>query len=246
MHRAVIYPILALACLLQQGLTAVAAQDQSEARLSRSGAAEVPKPGRVDGDSSPALTGVRHPLYRLRRSDVVELSFTFSPQFDQQLTIQPDGFVTLKGIGQLYAEGKTVPEFEDAVRLAYTGTLHDPEVSVLLKDFDKPSFIAAGEVNRPGKYELRAETTVTEAVAIAGGFTPRSKHSQVVLFRRVSQGVVESHLLNIKSLLQSRSLQEDIYLRPGDLLFVPQNLISKIRQFMPASNLSLYANPTGF
>jgi len=124
--------------------------------------------------------------------------------------------------------------------------LHDPEVSVTLRDFDKPFFIAGGEVGRPGKYELRSDTTVTEALAMAGGFSSRAKHSQVVLFRRISDEVVESHLLNIKAMLNSRQLQEDMHLRSGDLVFVPQNLISKIRQFMPASNLSLYSTPTQF
>jgi hypothetical protein len=68
----------------------------------------------------------------------------------------------------------------------------------------------------------------------------------VVLFRRISDEVVESHLINLKSMLNSRQLQEDMHLRSGDLLFVPQNLISKIRQFLPASNLSLYSTPTQF
>jgi len=47
-------------------------------------------------------------------------------------------------------------------------------------------------------------------------------------------------------MLNSRQLREDMHLRSGDLLFVPQNLISKIRQFLPASNLSLYSTPTQF
>jgi polysaccharide export outer membrane protein len=189
---------------------------------------------------------VRRPLYRLRSSDVVEIDMTFSPQFNQVLTVQPDGYLPLRGVEQLYAENLTVPELQAAIRRAYTGVLHDPEVTVVLKDFDKPSFIATGEVTHPGKYELRADTTVTEAVAIAGGFTPRAKHSQIILFRRISQETVESHLLNVKSMLKARALGEDVHLCPGDVLFVPQNLISKIRQFLPASNLSLYANPTGF
>jgi polysaccharide export outer membrane protein len=140
----------------------------------------------------------------------------------------------------------TVPDLAASIREAYMGMLHDPEVSVALKDFDKPFFIAGGEVGRPGKYELRSDTTVTEAVAMAGGFGSRAKHSQVVLFRRVSDEVVESHLLNIKSMLNSRQLQEDMHLRSGDLIFVPQNLISKIRQYLPSSNLSLYSTPTQF
>jgi polysaccharide export outer membrane protein len=245
--RTVIYfiPILA-SYLLQFTVIAVAQQPPSETTGEQVGAAETTTPGAADGTSSPALTGVRRPLYRLRSSDVVEIDLTFSPQFNQLLTVQPDGYLPLKGVEQVHAENLTVPELQAAVRRAYTGILHDPEVTVVLKDFDKPSFIAAGEVTHPGKYELRADTTVTEAVAIAGGFTPRAKHSQIVLFRRISDETVESHLLNVKSMLKARTLGEDVHLRPGDVLFVPQNLISKIRQFLPASSLSLYANPTGF
>jgi protein involved in polysaccharide export with SLBB domain len=87
---------------------------------------------------------------------------------------------------------------------------------------------------------------VTEAVAIAGGLTARAKHSQIVLFRRVSDDLVESRLLDVKAMLESRNLAEDIHLRPGDFLFVPQNLISKIKQYLPTSSLSMYASPTQF
>jgi polysaccharide biosynthesis/export protein len=238
--------IAALASLIIQFTVFAAAQQQPSETTAARVAAATTKPGAADGTLGPALTGVRRPLYRLRCSDVVEVTFTFSPDFNQVLTIQPDGFVPLKGAAQLYAEGLTVAELQAAIRNEYSGVLHDPEVTVVIKDFDKPYYVAAGEVGRPGKYELRASTTVTEAVAIAGGFTLRAKHSQVVLFRHISADRVESQVLNIKALLKSRDLNEDVQLRAGDVVFVPQNAISKIRQFLPASSLSLYANPTGF
>jgi polysaccharide biosynthesis/export protein len=225
---------------------AAAQQQPSETTVEQGQAAVSTKPGAADGSLGPALTGVRRPLYRLRATDVVEIDIVFSPDFNQVLTVQPDGYLPLKGVKQLYAEGLSIPELQAAIRRVYTGVLHDPEVTVVLKDFDKPFFIAAGEVGHPGKYELRSDTTVAEAVAIAGGFTPRAKHSQVILFRRISEQTVEAHLVNLKSILKSRTLEEDVQLRPGDFLFVPQNLFSKIRQFLPASNLSLYANSTGF
>lgn len=55
-------------------------------------------------NGSPALTGARHPQYRLRKSDVVEIKFTFSPEFDQTVTVLPDGFVALNTVGDLFAE----------------------------------------------------------------------------------------------------------------------------------------------
>ncbi|MBZ5599012.1 MAG: polysaccharide biosynthesis/export family protein [Acidobacteriia bacterium] len=192
------------------------------------------------------MTGERRPLYRLRKSDVLEVSFTFAPEFNQTVTVQPDGFIALKGLDELYAEGATLAEVRATIAAAYAATLHDPEITVVLKDFDKPYFIAGGEVTRPGKYELRGDTTVTEAVAIAGGLNGQAKHSQVVVFRRVTNELVETHVLNLKRMLNSRNVAEDIHLRPGDLVYVPQNTISKIRRYLPSPNLSMYWNPSQF
>jgi polysaccharide export outer membrane protein len=239
-------------CLMQQGLVVAVAQEQGlRGAIKPPGTMESTKAGTADGvldrnNSSPSLTGERRPQYRLCKSDVIAVSFTFAPEFDQLATIQPDGFISLKGLQDIYAEGFTVPKLRELVRDAYAPILHDPEVTISLKDFDKPSFIASGQVAHPGKFELRSDTTVIEAIAIAGGFTEQSKHSQVVLFRRVSDQLVESRVLDIKRLLQSRNLNEDVHLMPGDLIFVPQNRISKIRRYLPVSNLSAYMSPSQF
>ena len=199
------------------------------------------------GDAmSLGLTGERRPLYRLRKSDVLLVSFTFSPEFDQAVTVQPDGYIVLKGIGSIFVEGATLSQASHAIRDAYGMMLREPEVTLTLKEFEKPYFIAAGEVGHPGKYELRSEVTVTEAVAIAGGFTQQAKHSQVVLFRRVSEQLAETRVLNIKQALRARKLDEDVRLRPGDLVYVPQNQISKVRKFIPIPSLGMYYNPSNF
>ncbi len=189
--------------------------------------------------------GNRRPRYRLQKSDVIEIKFNFASEFDQTVTVQPDGFIPLKGLDQIYVQGITVAELRDTIRSAYSETLHDPEVTVDLKDFEKPYFIAAGAVGHPGKYELRGDATVTEGVAMAGGFTEQSKHSQVVLFR-ISGERTEARVLNIKQMLNARNLSEDFHLRAGDLVYVPQNWISKIRHYIPTSSLSTYVNPTQF
>jgi polysaccharide biosynthesis/export protein len=201
--------------------------------------------GRADGLGNSLLGGC-HPLYRLRLSDVVEVTFTVAPEFNQTLTVQPDGYVSLKDAGAILAQGSTVPQFAEAVRRAYTGYLHNPEVAVALKDFERPYFVVGGEVGKPGKYELRSDTTVTEAVQIAGGFTPQAKHSQVVLFRRVNDDLVETRLLNLKKMLKQSTLKEDAHLRPGDLVFVPQNSISKISRFLSKPAVGMYMNSSQF
>ncbi len=204
------------------------------------------KTGGADSLGNPSLGGERRPLYRLRFSDVVEISFTVAPEFNQSLTVQPDGYVTLKDAGMVVAEGLTVEQFSEAVQRAYRGYLHDPEVAVALKDFEHPYFIAGGQVAKPGKYELRSDITVAEAVEIAGGFTPQSKHSQVILFRRVNDNLVETRVLNLKKMLKRNGLREDAHLRPGDLIFVPQNTFSKIDRFITKPSMGMYVDPSQF
>ena len=237
--------LLILAGLLNQPAFAAQAGSAEAAGVANTRAADGPR-NSISNERSPALTGVRHPLYRLNKSDVVEIKFTFSPEFDQMVTVQPDGFVALKAVGNLFAEGLSISELRDSVTELYRPMLRDPDINVILRDFDKPYFIAGGQVGHPGKYEIRSATSVSEAVAIAGGFTEQSKHSQVVLFRKIADGVVEAHVINVKAMLASRNLEEDMAIKPGDMLFVPQNRISKIRKFLPASSLSTFFTPAQF
>ena len=79
-------------------------------------------------------------------------------------------------------------------------------ISVDPKDFEKPYFVVGGQVGKPGKFDLRGDITLTEAIAMAGGFTDAAKHSQVLLFRRVSDQWTEAKIINVKKMLSSQKL----------------------------------------
>jgi len=237
--------LLKIAGVLLLGVvaTAYAGQNQQENATSGQNASQATaQTTQTQDPSRPALTH-RYPRYQLRRSDQVTLDFPLVVEYDQTVTVQPDGYITLKDVGDMYVEGLTVPELVQAVRLKYTKILHDPIVTADLKDYQKPYFTALGEVTKPGKYELREDITVAEAIAIAGGFvTANAKHSQVLLFRRVSDQWTEVKNLNMKKMLNSkRSLAEDVHLEPGDLVFVPTNFISKLKPFLPSESVSAFA-----
>ncbi len=185
----------------------------------------------------------RNPRYQISKEDIINLAFPYTPEFNQEVTVHPDGFITLLGAGDVLVAGKTVPELTEVIKKSYSNILHDPVINITLKDFQKPYFIAGGEIGHPGKYELRDDVTMTEAIAIAGGFTESSKHSQVLLFRRVSNDWAEVKVLNVKKMFAAGNLTEDIHLQPGDMFFVPQNKVSKIKKWIP---YSMGVNATGF
>lgn len=184
----------------------------------------------------------RNPRYNICAGDTFEVNFELSPEFNQSVTVQPDGFITLKGIGDIHVAGETVPELTQTLRKSYDKILNDPLISVVLKDFEKPYFTASGQLNHPGKYELRGNVTLTEAIAMAGGFNSDAKHSQVLLFRRVNDQWLEAKMFNVKHMMGKGNLGEDPTLHPGDQLFVPKNALSKIKPFIPNSGVGAYGN----
>jgi protein involved in polysaccharide export with SLBB domain len=68
--------------------------------------------------------------YRINPSDTLELTFSLTPEFNQTVIVQPDGYITLRDVGDLQVAGKTLPEFTEAVKAAYSKILHDPVISV--------------------------------------------------------------------------------------------------------------------
>jgi polysaccharide export outer membrane protein len=188
--------------------------------------------GRGQADHIPP--GERNPRYRICRDDVLVLSFPLSPEWNQKVTVQPDGFISLQSVGDVYVQGLSVRELVVAVKKAYSHTLHDPIVDVDLIDFQKPFFTVLGQVGKPGQYDLRYDITVTQAIAVAGGFA-RTGKTQVFLYRAVSSNWAEVREVRIKDILNGKNISEDVHLRPGDMLFVPEKAISKFQQYVPYS-----------
>jgi polysaccharide export outer membrane protein len=196
------------------------------------------------GDASVGPTfQQRYSRYKLEFGDQFDVSFELSPEFNQTVTVQPDGYITLRGAGDVHVVGQTVPQLTETLKQAYGKILKDPVISVVLKDFEKPYFIADGQVGKPGKYELRGETTLTQAIAMAGGFNDAAKHSQVLLFRRVNSDWVSAKIINVKEMEKKGDLHEDPYLHPGDMLFVPKNRLSKVKPFLPTASMGTFLNP---
>lgn len=189
--------------------------------------------GRDDnqGDPNRPVLQQRYPRYKVQREDILSLSFPLSPEFNQTVTVQPDGYISLYGGQNVHIQGMTVPEVIEALKKAYSSTLHDPIIDVDLQDFQRPFFTVSGQVGKPGQYDLRHETTVTEAIGVAGGFTPQAK-TQVFLFRRVSSGW-EVKELKLNDILNGKNANEDAFMGPGDMIFVPEKFITKFRKYVP-------------
>jgi polysaccharide export outer membrane protein len=183
----------------------------------------------------------RNPRYQVMRDDILNISFPLSPELNQKAIVQPDGYITLQGVGGVYIQGMTVPEIIDTLKKTYMKVLHDPIIDVDLTDFQKPYFMVSGQVGRPGQYDLRHDTTAAEAIAVAGGLLPTAK-TQVFVYHRISSGWMEVKRLNLKDFLNGKNVNEDIQMQPGDMVFVPEKFIANFKKYVPY-NAGVYLNP---
>jgi len=191
----------------------------------------------------PRLTTVTEDRYRLQPGDVLEVQFRYSPEFNQTLTVQPDGYITLEIGGDLKVAGFTIEQTRAAILRQARTRLQDPVATIVLKEFQRPYFVVAGEVSQPGKIEMRERVTAIQAIMLAGGMKETAKSSQVVVFRKINSDTAEVKLLNLKSIRRTSDLENDLTLQAGDMVFVPRDKISKIERFMKLASVAAFMAP---
>lgn len=181
--------------------------------------------------------------YRIQPSDRLQLQYRYTPEYNQSIEVQPDGVASVNLVGNVKVGGLSVEQAQAAILAELQTRLKDPEITLSLEEFVRPSYVVGGQVTNPGRYELHGQTTAVEAIAVAGGFkTGMAKHSQVILYRQIDQDKAETRLLDIKKLTDPAHphLEESVFLQPGDLLLVPQNTVSKIAPYVHWINFGGY------
>lgn len=191
----------------------------------------------------PRLTTVSEERYRLQPGDVLEVQFRYSPEFNQTVTVQPDGYITLEIGGDLKVAGFTIEQTREAILRQARTRLQDPVATIVLKEFQRPYFVVAGEVATPGKIEMRERVTAIQAIMLAGGMKETAKSSQVVVFRKINSDTAEVKLLNLKDIKRTSDLENDLTLQAGDMVFVPRDKISKIERFMKLASVAAFMAP---
>lgn len=138
----------------------------------------------VQTDPSPATPAVQ-PEYRLGTGDAVKIIVFNQDNLSGTFTVDGTGTISMPLVGEVPAGGKTVREFEDAVKDRLRGNyLVDPKVSVQVVTY-RPYYIL-GEVNGPGEYPFTDGLTVLNAIATAHGFTYRA-NTRIVYIKRAGE-----------------------------------------------------------
>jgi polysaccharide export outer membrane protein len=184
--------------------------------------------------------------YTIQRGDRIEVVYRYTPELNETVTVEPDGFINLDPTGEIKVAGLTLSQATDLITQSASKRLHDPKIILTLKDFHKPYYVVAGEVVHPGRFDMDQPTTALQAILMAGGMEIAARSSQVIVFRRINEEDDEVHVLNLHKVNNVKDLEHDLMLEPGDMLLVPKDRIAKLDRIIKASNVGLYFSPTEF
>jgi polysaccharide export outer membrane protein len=181
--------------------------------------------------------------YRLEYSDVVALTYRYTPEFSQDVTIGPDGRALVAGLGSVSALHLTLDEFKERLLALSSSRLVSPDLTLTLKTYVKPHVMVEGDVNTPGRVTLSGDMSALDAIALAGGFRESGAKNNILLLRDEPGRGNETHVINLASLIKERKLEEVPKLRPGDILYVSSTKFSKLQQLAHLGAFGAIYNP---
>ena len=123
--------------------------------------------------------------YRLDSGDRLRVSVFEQTGLSNTYTVDQAGYISFPLIGQVAARGQTMVALEGTIAAKLKqGYLRDPDVTIEMDRY-RPVFVM-GEVGRPGQYSYVPGMTAQNAIAIAGGFTPRGNQRDIDVTRKIN------------------------------------------------------------
>jgi polysaccharide export outer membrane protein len=138
--------------------------------------------------------------------------------------VNPDGTIFYPYTGRIKVDGQTVDEIRENITTLLSEYIRDPQIEVRVAQFNSKFVFVTGAVNKPGRVALRnTPLTLIDAVQLASGFTPNANHHELKITRRNQTATVSSY-----QLLKAGDLSQNIVLRPGDLIHVPDDSTQRV------------------
>lgn len=200
--------------MIRSGLIAVlAVVVASSAGPASAQPASPPAAPSPSGGSSP-------PDYVIGPDDVLGVVFWREAELSGDVTVRPDGRITLPVIGEMAAAGLEPEQLRQRILEASKSLLAEPNVSVVVRTINSRKIFVTGRVTTPGSHALTGPLTAMQAIALAGGLTEYADAKNITILR-VERGQTHSFKLNYRDVAKGKKLEQNILLRPGDTVVVP-------------------------
>jgi polysaccharide biosynthesis/export protein len=163
--------------------------------------------------------------YVIATGDQITVRFYYNPQLDEDVTVRPDGNISLSLVGDMPANGKTPDQLSKEITDKYADYLTKPVAVVLIRVSALARVFVSGEISRPGVVSLNnGFDTVLQSIASSGGILETADLGHVILIRHVpSQAEPIVVQLDLARAIGGKTPQQDMLLLPNDFVYVPRS-----------------------
>jgi polysaccharide export outer membrane protein len=158
--------------------------------------------------------------YVVGPEDVLTIIVWREKDLSNDVTVRPDGRITLPLINDVVAQGLTPDQLRDLLKTQFDKYVEDSSVSVVVKQINSRKVFITGMVGKPGAYPLTATISVLQLISMAGGLNEFARAKEIVVMR-TENGAPKAIKFNYEDVRKGRKLQQNIELRPGDTVLVP-------------------------
>lgn len=191
----------------------------------------IPPPPPEPAIAPPSLPAV-NAEYRLGFGDVIDVKFFNNNQFNETLTVRPDGRISMQKVGDIYVAGMTPMELGRRITEIYAKIIKDPEVTVIVRNFGGYQVYVLGEVKSPGAFPLQRSLTVLQSLALAGGHKETAMLKSILLLRRQQDGKIDVQRLDLSQNSAAAIQKNDLFLEASDIIYVPKTFIANVNTFL--------------
>jgi len=181
--------------------------------------AVVPPPHTATSSSAPAAAGATAD-YVIGPTDVLSIVVWGERDLSSEVTVRPDGKISLPLINDVVAAGLTPEQLRRRLTDSAKRFVESPEVTVVVRQVNNNRAFIMGQIRTPGPYVLSGPTTVLQLMAMAGGFTDFADRKHV-LITRVENGVQRSFSFNYDDVIKRQDMRQNLILKAGDTIVVP-------------------------
>lgn len=159
--------------------------------------------------------------YVIGSEDVLEVMVWRNDMLSRpRIVVRPDGKISLPLVGEVHAAGLTALQLKQEIEKRLKEYQELPTVTVIVSEINSYYIYILGEIARPGRYQLKSNISVLQAVTLAGGFTNWASPNSMVVLRR--NGEKEEKLrVRYKKIISGSKPEDNILLKPGDTIIIP-------------------------
>jgi len=185
----------------------------------------------LDPDSVPVAPEAES--YFIGYGDVLDVNFLYETKYSRDnIKVRPDGRITYPMAGEMFVAGMSPSGVDSVLTESFSEIIIDPQITVMVKDFQPQMVYVLGEVENPDGYEYVRDMTLTKALAVARGYTDDARRSNVLVIRRVGEDHIIGIEIDIEAILSKNDFSLDISLKPFDIVYVPKSRIATTEQFI--------------